>query len=573
MAVQSSDLRQIKGKLVLWDVRLRATQSLIWLPRGMVGGMALAVILAIVARFRPLLDRTGLIVMGVALPLAGGAVALLAVWLWRRSALANARRFDRIFGLRERISTALELSQGVLPIESDAIARKQVAQAAQIAGRVKPGKHLPLRLDWRWWAGLVALAAALVVALVIPNPQDKVLAQQAAVKAAITQSLTKLEQLKSQALTDPGLTSAQKQATVESLDKAIQTLKQPDVSQQEALAALNNTQQQLKDLSEKSAAEQQQALQGLSGLFSNTAAKDLADALAKGDMQAAGQALQNLDPNNLTPDQQKALAQALQSAAGQLQDSNPQLSQQLGAAGQALQNGNTGEAQKQLGQAGQQMQQQGQQAQGQNGQNGQQGQSGNRARAVSKARTASKVKAASRARAANRVRMDRAVTRTSSSIRTRSASRVRAWPGQAKIRLTSPARVGWPRLRRAALAARSSPASSRIRAAAARVAVRATARRRVVRRTARCRPTTAPATAARNHGTTCSRRSGSAGRAARMSISPARPTPVCRPAWKAISPTTRPAARLCPITRCGRTTLTRSTRRWTAVTFRWACAT
>ncbi|HTY09135.1 MAG TPA: hypothetical protein VMF29_08220 [Candidatus Edwardsbacteria bacterium] len=377
MAVQSADLRQIKGKLTLWDMRLRATQSLIWLPRGMVGGLIVALILAVVSRFRPLLDRASLTVLGIALPLIGGAAALLAVWLWRRSALSNARRFDQIFGLRERISTALELSQGALPIESDLIARRQVAQAAQVAGRVKAGKHLPLRLDWRWWAGLLAAALALTLALVIPNPQDQVLAQQAAVKAAITESLTKLEQLKSQALKDPGLTAAEKAAAVQSLDKAIQTLKQPDVSQQEALAALNNTQQELKNLSQQSAAQKQQALEGLSGLFSDTAAKDFADALANGDMQAAGQALQNLDPNNLTPDQQKSLGQALQSAAGQLADSNPQLSQQLGQAGQALQNGDAGEAQKQLGQAGQSIQQQGQQAQsGQSGQNGQSGQSG-----------------------------------------------------------------------------------------------------------------------------------------------------------------------------------------------------
>jgi hypothetical protein len=182
-----------------------------------------------------------------------------------------------------------------------------------------------------------------------------VLAQQAQVKTAVAQSLTNLERLKVQVANDTGLTAPEKQAAIQSLDKAIQTLKQSDVSQQEALAALNTSEQQLRDLSQQSAAQRQQALEAASGLFSGTAAQSLAQALAKGDMQAASDALKNLNLNNLTPQQQQQLAQALSSAADALKNSSLDLAQKLGQAADALKSGDTASAQTALGQAGDQM--------------------------------------------------------------------------------------------------------------------------------------------------------------------------------------------------------------------------
>jgi hypothetical protein len=358
MAVQTSELRQIKGKINQWDARLRVTQSLIWLPRGIVGGLVVAVELALVARLWPIIPRSSVALASAVLAALGGVVALVVVWIRRRNPLVMARRFDRLFDLRERLSTALELSQGILSVESRTITRRQLEQAAKSASRVNAARQLPLRLDWRWWVGALFGVLIVAIAVAIPNPQDQVLAQKAEVKTAVTQSLTKLEQLKSQVLNDTGLTAQEQQAAIQSLDKAIDTLKQPDVSQQEALAALNSSQQELSDLSQQSAAQRQQALEAASGLFSGTAAKDLAQALKNGDMQGAADALKNLDLNNLTPEEQQQLAQALSSAAGALKDSNPNLAQQLGQAGDALKNGDTASAQKALGAAGDQMSQQ-----------------------------------------------------------------------------------------------------------------------------------------------------------------------------------------------------------------------
>jgi hypothetical protein len=196
---------------------------------------------------------------------------------------------------------------------------------------------------------------ALGLAIFLPNPQEQVLAQQAEVEQAVTQTLEELEHLREQAIADPSLTPEQEQAVVQALDEAIETLEQPGVSQEEAVAALDAAQQDLRDMSEQFAAEQQAALQQASGLFSGTSAQEMAEALAEGDFQSAGQALQNIDPSALTPEQQQQLAQALQAAADALEGSDPQTAEALENAAEALQSGDAGAAGEALDQAGQAM--------------------------------------------------------------------------------------------------------------------------------------------------------------------------------------------------------------------------
>jgi len=388
MAVKAADVRQLKHQLVGWDARWRAIQTLTWFPRGLVAGMGAALILALAARFWPIIPSQQLTTVVGGLAGLGVLAAILAVWLWRRSHAQMARRYDVVFGLRERLSTALELADGRLAEESPALTRHLFDQAISAAKGVHPADGLPFQLDWRWWVGALIMSALVAMAVLIPNPQDAALAQQAEVDQAIAHSIADLEQLKTQARSDPLLPEAEKTAVISALDEAIQTLSQPGVTQEEALAALDATEQKLQDRSAQFAARQQDALQAASGLFSDTAAKDAAEALANGDFAAAAEALKNLDLDNLTDAQKQELAQALGDAAAALEGTNPQLAQQLGEAAEALQNGDTAGAEEALGEAGDQIAQQGQQGQqagqqpgqqaGQPGQQGQQGQgSGN----------------------------------------------------------------------------------------------------------------------------------------------------------------------------------------------------
>ncbi|MBN1430271.1 MAG: hypothetical protein JXB07_18015 [Anaerolineae bacterium] len=360
--VRPSEIKRLQGMLRGWDARLRLRQSIDWLPKGLLIGLLLTFVLALAARLWPIVPQRDLIMLGILLTVLSVAGAQLGVWLWKRTPFQLARRFDVLFGLKEHISTALELGHGVLPAESQVLAHQQLDQALRLAGKVNPARYislLPERRARAWWGGVLIALLASGLAIFLPNPQEQVLAQQAEVEQAIAQTLEELEHLREQAMADPSLTPEQQLAVVEALDEAIETLSQRDVSQEEALAALDATQQSLRDLSEQFAAEQQQALQQASGLFNGTAAQEVADALAEGDFQEAGEALQNIDPSTLTPEQQQQLAQSLQAAADALQGSDPQTAQALEDAAQALQSGDPAAAGQALDQAGQAMAQSG----------------------------------------------------------------------------------------------------------------------------------------------------------------------------------------------------------------------
>src|SRR5574341_699498 len=156
MATKAKTYRELQNRLEGWDARLRLQESLIWLPRGLLAGMGAGLLLALAARFWPILPRPALTQLGGLLALIGGAAALLGVWLWRRTPIQMARRFDRLFDLEERLVTAVEIAGGLLAVESPTLARLQLERAVTSARQVEPGRILRPRAEWRWWAGALA---------------------------------------------------------------------------------------------------------------------------------------------------------------------------------------------------------------------------------------------------------------------------------------------------------------------------------------------------------------------------------------------------------------------------------
>lgn len=355
MAVRASSLKHLAGILQSWDTRLRLQRSIFWLPAGLTAGVTAGLLIAVASRFWPLLPRSSVLVLGALLAAVGLAALPLSVWLWPRRLAHKARYFDRLFDLKERFSTAVAIAEGVLPIESDEIAALQYRDTLKAAETVRAAERLPLRTDWRLWAGAAVAIAALALAVFLPNPQEAVLQQQAEVRQAIAEQLQELERLRQQVIEDATLTPEEQAAVVETLDEAIQTLEQSDVTQEEALAALNAAQQRLQDLSSQFAEQRQQALQQASGLLEGTAAQQAAQALAQGDSLGAAEALQNLDPSALTTEQQQQLAEALQAAAEALSETNPEVAQAMQEAAEALQSGDAQAAAEALDRAGEAM--------------------------------------------------------------------------------------------------------------------------------------------------------------------------------------------------------------------------
>nr|MBN1229623.1 hypothetical protein [Anaerolineae bacterium] len=350
MVSQELELKRIYGFIRRWGIRLRLLQSAAWLPRGLAAGLVVSLGIAVVARLWPILTRGEVIRFG---GLAAGVFVLLmilAVWLWRRSPQQLARKFDRKFGLKERLSTALELAEGCIPGGSSLLVSAQRADTLRSITNARPLGELVRVFDWRDWAAAAIVLGAVITAVALPNPQEEILEEQAEIEQAVAEQIEELEELRIQALEDPALTEAEREAVVEAIDEAIETLSQDNISREEALAALDAAERELNDLSEQAAAERREALEEAGQALAEAQPGELAEALQEGDLQAAAEALESIT-EGMTADELAALAEQLEALAASLEGTNPELAESLQEAADALQAGDVEAAQTALDEA------------------------------------------------------------------------------------------------------------------------------------------------------------------------------------------------------------------------------
>ena len=246
--------------------RLRARHGLTGLCWGAAAaGLLLLAVLA-VSFFTPLAGRGGLLALGtLALPLGG-----LVGALWPVSDRQAARAADAC-GLRERAQTALALAG-----RQDEMARLQRADALRALQGLDTRSALPLRparLPLLAGAGCLALCAAL---LLIPNPQEEILAarQQFAQRMeAPSQALAQAaEQVADQLLGERDAREVRRLLA----ELSRQTARSRDA--REALTALGNTQQQLERLLS-------QAREAAGEALSQAGMEAAAEALGRQDME------------------------------------------------------------------------------------------------------------------------------------------------------------------------------------------------------------------------------------------------------------------------------------------------
>ena len=348
--------------LAAWDRRLRLTQLVLWLPRGLGVGLVISLLLAVLMRLRPWLLPGQMLTVIAVLLLISAVITLLLIWFWPHPLLKTARAFDLRFGLRERVSTALELAITPPAVNSPFDASFQtllLRDAIQQAEKVRVSEQLPLRVQWRDGViglGLIGLIGLLIV---LPNPQFGIVAQQNLLSATVAQQISQMQQLEQVVKANPSLSDAQKAALQQIAAQTIKTLSQPGISQSEAMAALAQAEQQFSgSQAQLSSAEQQanqQAGQALSapGAASSSAAQAMGTALQKGDLSQASKAAQALAQQigTLSPNQTAAIAQALNNAAATLSQTDPAASNALQQAAQALQKGDAAAAATALKQA------------------------------------------------------------------------------------------------------------------------------------------------------------------------------------------------------------------------------
>lgn len=353
-----SNIRELNRTINSWDRYLRLLTSWKWLPRALIIGLTLSVGVAVASRFYPILLAEQVLLVSAGLLVISLALTMLVVWLWPRSTIKKARRFDLLFDLKERLSTAVEIDAGQIAVESTVIATKQLEETLLAANSIRGRDYLPIKTRWLEWLGVIVLGGLLAGAILYPNPQERLIQQQVEIEQAVAEELERLEVLREEIDEAATLTVEEEQQILEVLDEAIETLSQDDVSQEEAVAALESAEQELRDLSEEFAESRQEALEEASEAFSDSPADEVGEALAEGSTLEAAEALDNIDVDSLSAEEQQELAESLEAAAEELAESNPELAESLEEAAEALREGDAAAAEEALGEAAEQLEEQ-----------------------------------------------------------------------------------------------------------------------------------------------------------------------------------------------------------------------
>ena len=258
----------------------------------------------------------------------GGAVAglMLAAGLTiaRRQSLLNvAVEVDHRFGLKSRLSSTMAMSADDHGTEAGvALAEDAAKEASRIDVRDE------FKIEPPWQLCLPLLAALLVFGLLfIPNATSEAAFTKPAVKESDDREKVKtaVEQLKkkirekrvSTGLEDADLDFEKFEISLDEVEK------DKSVSKKQALVKLNDLKKQIEERQNKlgSTKSFKDALNKLKDI-GNGPAKQLADAMKKGDMVAAKKAIENLakrlKEGKLTKDEQARLKKDLEKMAEQM---------------------------------------------------------------------------------------------------------------------------------------------------------------------------------------------------------------------------------------------------------------
>lgn len=350
--VGSSDIIR---HITRWDKRRRTVLSVASGLWGMAAGMSAGLLAAIISRITPWLPVNWIVGVTLLAGLAGVIVALALVWLKPQTLLDKARFFDRQFGLKERISTAVEIGgDGGFSRLPEWMAQEQVQDALAAAGKVKAEAFLPFRLEVRHWAPVLLVAALTAGAIWAPNPMQDILAERLAVRQSIEEQVESIEAIREEIEADPELSETDRQEMEDILEGAVEKLQEKNLTREEALAEINNAEERLREIGDAAEKSAEGLVQAGQAMQDSTIAGDLAQALMDQDFDTAAEILEDLSNemgDELSRDEELELAQQLSEASGALAESNPELSEQLAQAADAINQGDIASAREKLGQA------------------------------------------------------------------------------------------------------------------------------------------------------------------------------------------------------------------------------
>lgn len=292
--------------------------------------------------------------------------SLAYAFLWPVSSLRAARRVDLELGLKERLSTALELGEEGKALFPASLMQRQRTDALTMAAGIDPRKAFPL--TWLRRPSLVAaglLLAALALAW-LPNPMDAVLAERAAVEQAAQAQAEKIENLQKEIEANFTLSQELQAELLRQLAELAEKLRQNSGDREKALADISQLEENLRRQVSPNAAQSQASLEAIQARLQALAQMDDLDGR---DLDLSVEALEKLagDLENLSSSQQAELASALaQLAAQAAQSGDSALSQALASLSQAAQSGDASAVAQASSQVGEALAQAAQQSSSQN---------------------------------------------------------------------------------------------------------------------------------------------------------------------------------------------------------------
>jgi len=333
-----TDGKRLTEALHPWRRRLWAQQMLRWTENGLITGIILACLLLLISRLIP---WAGVFYWAIGIATASLLFALgIALW-YRPSFARSAHLIDTRLALHDRLSTAWELHNDSAPLSilqrRDAL--KQLSKHTPTSAISLLPKRTRLIIF-----GIVVIALALLILL--PNPMNTVLQQQAAFQNSIAKQVAAINQVRT-SINNQNAISEQERALIDKILSETMTQLQQSKNEAQAQQVLAQAQAKLDQLRDPQATIKAEARAALSSSLRNSSNTNLnaaGKALATGDSKGLNNALQKLASqiSSMTTAQRAQLAQQIEQAANQALG-NPQLSSALHQLAKAVAGGSPSE--------------------------------------------------------------------------------------------------------------------------------------------------------------------------------------------------------------------------------------
>jgi len=297
-------------------------------------------LLALVSRLFPLISTTEFVIITISTTTVGFLSGVIYIAYQKHTLLSTAGFVDEQLNLKERVSTALEISNGFLQTSSDIAARQLNDTLARVES-IDVNLAIPLAWHKRDLALLILAVSVLLGAIMVPNPQDNLISQRRAIQQAIEEQVATLEEISSDITTSTELTESDTELLQAPIRGAIQALSNGDLSREEAVAAISGAEATLKELRSDLANDftRDGLRSAASSLLNDPAASNFGKALSNGDLFGSAEAASELadELSELTNTEMDDLAQDLAQAAAELREIDPELAKILNQVAQELQ--------------------------------------------------------------------------------------------------------------------------------------------------------------------------------------------------------------------------------------------